>query len=261
MKNRSAKLVFCLLAAIISMTSLPILAQDAPAPLAEEWLVTVKPDHLADFYAALKEHIDVRVAHGDPWNWEIFSGFTGNTIGQYAIRYCCTNWADLDAYEKWNRDNPSVMEHWMAKVHPLLEKTEHHYNVIDWANSHWKSDEGPYRYIAVDSWTIKGGHEAQLTAARKKMSQIALNQGWSDAGNSWVWFNQIGGEAKLLIAIPHKNLASMAGTGENFGDFLTRHLGSAEAAAELMQEFSSSTWQMETNIWQHHPEFSTGGDN
>ena len=261
MKNLSTKLVFCLLAAILSMTSTSIMAQEAPSPLAEEWLVTVKPDRLADFDTALKEHVDMRVAHGDPWNWEIFSGYTGDKIGQYAIRYCCTDWAEIDAYEKWVRDNPAVMEHWMTRVHPLLEKTEHYFNVIDWANSHWKSGEGPYRFISVDAWTIKGGHEAQLATARKKMSQIALNQGWSDAGNSWVWFNQIGGEARLLIAIPHKNFASMAGNGESFGDFLGKHLGSPEAAAELMQEFSSSTWQMETTIWQHHPEFSTGGDN
>jgi len=261
MKNLSAKLVFCLLAAIFSMTSTTGMAQDAPPPLAERWMVTVKPDHLADFYAALKEHIDVRQANGDPWDWEIYSGYTGDKIGEYGIRYCCANWSELDAYEKWNSENPAVIEHWMAKVHPLLEKTEHYYDIVDWANSHWNSDEGPYRYFSVDEWTIKGGHEAQLTAARKKMSQIALNQGWSAAGNSWIWYRQIGGEAKLSIVIPHKNLASMAGKGESFGDFLGKHLGSPQAAAELMQEFSSSTWKSETNIWIHHPEFSTGGDN
>jgi hypothetical protein len=260
MKNLSARQVVCLLAAVFSLSSFSIMAQDAPGSLAEEWLVTVKPDRMAEFHAALKEHVDVRVAHGDPWRWEIFSGYTGDKIGQYAIRYCCTEWSELDAYEKWNRDNPAVIEHWMTKVHPLLEKTEHYYNAIDWPNSHWKSSDKPYRYISLDEWTIKGGHEAQLTAARKKMSQIAINQGWSDAGNSWVWFSPIGGKSRIAIAIPHENLAGLAGPSESFGEFLARHLGSAEAARELMQQFSSASWQMETSIWVHHPEFSTGGN-
>lgn len=260
MKNLSAKLLLCLITALCGLTPLSIMAEDAMPPLAEEWLVTPKAHHLPDFHAALMEHVEVRRSHGDPWNWEIYSSFVGDDLSQYSIRFCCGNWPDFDAYEKWNSENPAVREHWMSTVDPHIEKLQHYYNIFDWDNSHWPNDGSTYGYVVVDEWNIKGGSEAQLAAARTKMSQIALNQGWSSAGNKWIWFDQLGGKAKVAIAIPHKNLSSLGGTGESFGDFLGKHMRSAEAGANLMQEFSSSTWERETTIWKHHPEFSAKDD-
>ena len=260
MKNFSSKLILILMTAVCSMTSLPVMAQDSTPPLAEEWLFTPKSDHLMEFRKALGEHVEVRQKHDDPWDWEVFSAYAGDNFGQYAIRYCCTNWAELDAYEKWNAENPEVREHWATEVMPHIEKTQHYYNFMDWSNSHWGDDAAPFRYVTVDEWTIKGGHEAKMTEARNQMSQIALNQGWSAAGHNWIWFTEVGGASKVAIAIPHKNFASMAGTGESFGEFLGEHMGSQEAAAELMSQFASSTLTSSTTIWQHHPEFSTSGD-
>ena len=87
------------------------------------------------------------------------------------------------------------------------------------------------------------------------MSQVAINQGWATPDRNWIW-TTIGGKDKNAIVIPHKNFASMAGGEETFYDFLAQHMGSAEAAGDLMKKFSSATWGSEFTIWEHLPELS-----
>lgn len=240
------------------MISLPLFAQDEPPPVGEEWLVTPKPGHLADFMAGMAEHVAMRREANDPFDWIVYSSYAGDNFGQYSIRYCCTTWAGIDEYEQWSANQPELMQHWMTKIQPYLAETRHYFHTVDWANSHWDADMD-FRFVAVDTWTIKPGHEARLDQVITQLSQIALNQGWSEAGKHWVWLHNIGGEPKITVAIPHKNFASMQQDGETYGEFLVRHLGN-EKARELVDQFISSVNRQESSIWQRHPELSLGGN-
>lgn len=256
MKKAPTKLILGLLAGLFCLLPFSATAEDNPPPLSETWMVTPKAGHIGEFQAAFKEHGEFRQAHGEPWKWQVYTSIVGDDLNRYAIRFCCANWADLDAYEKWNEANPEVLGHWWENVAPHVEKMEHFYNEIDWNNSHWPADAGPFRYFAVTLWGLKGGHETDFAAARKVMSQVAINQGWATPDRNWIWSTTIGGKEKNALVIPHKNFASMAGGEETFYDFLAQHMGSAEAAGDLMKKFSSSTWGSEFTIWEHVPELS-----
>ena len=71
---------------------------------------------------------------------------------------------------------------------------------------------------------------------------------------------RIGGRAATSLVVPHMNFAGMGGGEESFFEFLSKNMGSEEAAGALMKKFSASTWGSETTIWEHLPELSMGGD-
>ncbi len=256
MKKTSIKLILGLLAGLFCLAPLTTLAADNPPPLAEEYLFTPKAGHLGEFLAAFKAHTDLRKEKGDPRKWQVYTSILGDEINNYAVRQCCFNWADLDSYSQWDEANPEVLSHWLENVAPHVENMQHYYSDIDWSNSNWAADAGPFRYFTVNEWTVKDGHDTDFSVAKKTMSQIAINQGWATADRNWIWTTQIGGRPLASIVAPHKNFADMAAGEETFFEFLSRHLGSKEAAGELMKKFSASTWGSKTTIWEHLPGLS-----
>ena len=256
MNKSSMNLILCLLVGLFCLTPITILAEDQQPPLAEEWLFTVKADQTGAFHAAMKAHAEFRQESNDPRSWQVYEAIVGQKLNQYVIRHCCFNWADLDTHTKWDEDHPQVLGHWFETVAPHVVSTEHYFSEVDWPNSNWSADAGPFRYFVVNEWNIKGGHEADFAAARKTMSQIAINQGWANASRNWVWTTQVGGRATSSVVVPHRNFASMGGSEETFFEFLTEHMGSAESAGELMKKFSASTWGTTTTIWEHRPKLS-----
>jgi hypothetical protein len=252
------KSALSVLAMLLCLITFPAVAAESYPQLAEEWKFTIKQGHMMQFLAAVKEHGEVRTQHGDVRDWNIYTAKLADGLNQVAIRYCCFNWEDADAYDQWAAQNPAVLEHWWEKAAPHIEKTEHYFEKLDWANSHWNEEGGPYRFFAVTEFTVNPAHADDFDAARDKMSQIAINQGWATPERSWIWGSSIGGTATEYIVVPHQNYASMGGGG-SFLRFLAEHLGSEEAAAALMDQFSSSTWNSKFQLWEHHPEYSMKG--
>jgi hypothetical protein len=260
MLRLKANLFISLLALAACFSPNLVFAQDTP-PLAEMWILIPKAGHAQELSDAIKEHMDFRSGHGDPWRWDSYTPLLGDDLDRFAVRSCCHNWADVDSYREWNNNNPAVGTHFGEHVAPHVEKYQHYFEEIDWANSHWNNEGGPYKYFAVTEFTVKAGESADFNAAREKMSQIAINQGWADNKRSWLWATTIGGEPLISVIVPHVNFASMASTGEGFTDFLASQLGSAEAAAELMKKFSAATWGSDYQVWVHREELSMKSGN
>ena len=246
------------LAVLLGLFTVSAIAAESYPPLAEEWKFHIKDGHMTQFLAAVKEHGEVRAQYGDVRDWNIYTAKLGDALNQVAIRFCCFEWKDADAYDEWAQQNPAVLEHWWEKAAPHVEKTEHYFEQLDWANSHWNEEGGPYRYFAVTEWYVDPAHADDFDAARDKMSQIAINQGWATADRSWFWGTSIGGYASEYIVVPHETYASMGGGGA-VQRFLAEKMGSEEAAAELMEQLSSATKKTKFQIWEHHPEFSMKG--
>jgi len=260
MKKVSHWLFLSLFATLMFLAPMTTMAEDAPGTLSEEWLITVKPGYLGNFQEALKEHTAVRKKAGDPWNWQAYTQVVGENLDQVAIRHCCFNWADVDAYEQWNRSHPEVLQHWYAKVAPHATKAEHYFEHNDWTNSHWNDAASSYRLFGVTSWNVKGGSGGDFAAGRAKMSQIALNQGWANSERNWAWSTAIGGRNTESIVIPYKNYAAMAPGAQSFFEFLADQMGSPEAAAELMKSFSGASWGSSYTVWEHRPDLSMSDD-
>jgi hypothetical protein len=227
-----------------------------PPPLAEMWLIVPKPEHQEEFYKALAEHMAFRKEQGDPRNWQVYVPTLGPNLNRIGIRYCCINWADVDAYEQWSDENDAVGKHFNENVAPHIEKGEHYFETISWENSHWSDAKGPFKLFAVTEFNVKGGQAAAFARARDTMSQIALNQGWASDSNVWLWTSTIGGPPQQGIVIPHPNWADMDRNEEDFFSFLTRVMGSSEAATSLMNEFSSTVESTNFEVWRHSDKLS-----
>lgn len=260
MQTLKAKFVLGLLAAAVCFSPVPVVAQDTP-PLAEMWIIVPKPGHSEELSAALKEHMAFRSEHGDPWRWDAYTPHLGDDLDRIAVRSCCHNWADVDSYREWNMSTPGVAAHFDEHVAPHVEKYAHYFEEIDWANSHWNAEGGPYKYFAVTEFSVKPAQGSEFHAARNKMSQIAINQGWANDERSWLWATTIGGKPQVSVIVPHENFASMADSGEGFVDFLAKQMGSAEAAAELMSHFSGAIWSSDYQVWVHRDDLSMTSGN
>jgi hypothetical protein len=260
MQSMSLRMLTSLAAALLLCAPAALPAADNPPPLVDIWVMTPKEGSSAEFSKALAEHMAVRKENGDPRVWSAYTPLLGDDLGRVAVRYCCFNWADHDAYTEWSENAENIRKHFTENVAPLIGHVAHYFERMDWSNSHWNLDGGPYTYFAVTEFKLKNDKLGQFDAARDKISQIALNQGWATPEHSWIWSETIGGKPSVSIVIPHKNFADMDEGEQTFMDFLSENLGSPEAASALMQEFSEATWSSSFQIWKLEDEMSMQDD-
>ena len=259
MTKQPVNFVLSVLAVLFFMLPATSMAEDSPAPLSEMWVASPKAGQAKEFYAALAEHMALRSESGDPRKWQTFTPMLGDNLDRVAMRTCCFNWADQDSYGEWNDKNKAVDEHFMEHVAPHAENWEHYFESVNWENSHWVESAGPYKLFAVTEFHVIPGHAAEFKAARDKILQIALNQGWATEENSWMWSTTVGGKPIESIVVPHKNFASMDRADQTFSRFLSRHLGD-DAAAALLQQFAASTKGSNFQIWELREEYSMSSD-
>jgi len=256
MQKSPTKFLLGLLAAVFFLPAASTLAQDPPPPVSEIWVMVPKAGHEQEMSAAIAKHSQHRSEQGDPRQWVAYTPLLGDELNHVAVRSCCHNWADVDGYREWLEAHPAVNAHFGEHVAPHVERYAHYFEEIDWANSHWNSDGGPYTLFAVTQFALKSGHEADFHAAREKMSQIAINQGWANDERSWLWTTTIGGKSTVSVVVPYKNFAGMGSSGEGFVDFLAQQLGSMEAASELMKQFAGASWGSDYQVWVYEPKLS-----
>lgn len=257
MIKRPAKFVLSIFAALFFLVPAVGVAQNTAPPLAEMWLVTPKADHGSDFYEALKKHTAFREEHEDPRSWQVYTPMLGDKLNQYAIRYCCFSWADQDSYDAWGDEAKKISAHFQEHVAPHVESWEHYFESIDWKNSHWVAENGPYKMFAVTEFNLKPGEARNFNAAREKMSQIALNQGWATKDRSWLWATTIGGKQQQSVIIPLRKFADLDRDGDTFVRFLSKHM-TATAVEDLMQQFNGASWNTNYQIWKLQDDLSMG---
>jgi hypothetical protein len=250
-----SKITKLILTAVFVLLAVPALAQSKPAPIAEYWVFTPNNGESAEFWKAFEAHINVRKEAGDPWAWGVYTPLLGDQMGRVSVRYCCFEWADVDAYRAWNEENPDVAKHWSDNVAPHVAKTEHYFTELGWNNSNW--NDGDYKYFGVTNFKLKPSAVAMFDTARDKMSQIALDNGWK---GSWLWSTRVGGSPMESVVVPYTSFAEMQRDGESFFGFLARVLGSEDIAADILADFTEPVWGQDYQVWEYHPKFSTQRD-
>jgi len=259
MKSKPATHFFTRIAAMLLLLPVIAMAQNSPPPLAEMWNISPKAGHGQELYKAIGEHMKFRSENGDPRDWNVYTPVLGDELSRIGVRYCCINWADVDAYREWSDSNEAVGKHFSEHVAPHMENVGHYFSVLDWSNSNWNDSDGPYELFAVTEFNIKPGHAAEFDAARDKMSQIAINQGWAK-DHVWAWTSRVGGSPQEGIVIPHKNFASMDRDEDSFFRFLADKLNSEEAAADLLGQFTKASVSTNYQIWEIQRDISMGGN-
>jgi hypothetical protein len=255
MKKVLAKTLIALSLSAMALLAPLGAAAEQPPSVAEFVVFSYDIGDGRKFSGAIKDHMAYRSENGDPRSWQVYTPTVGDDLQRIAIRACCHEWKDMDSYEAWQNENPEFRQHWYDTAGQYVKSYGHDFSVIDWENSNWGSDAGPYKLIAVNEYHVKPSHAAQFNRARIAISQIALDQGWASEGHTWLWSSTLGGGLSYSIVIPHANYAGLAHDDNAFAAFLTGKLGE-EKANELMADFMEGVYKTEFQLWQHQPELS-----
>ena len=226
------------------------------APVSDIWYVVPKRGMEAQFTEAMAAHMAFRAEAGESRDWGAYRVVAGHEISPIAFRSCCFEWAELDAHEAEDTEK-GLSANFNENVDQYVEHYHHYLERIDWENSHWPENNGPF--YRVTTWTIKQGAGPGTEEARRTLSDVALNQGWAEADHNWVWLSRIVGKPITQIVTSYENYADMAPTEPSFPEFVTEKLGAEEAAAVLSQ-FGSGFTSADVTIWKYDASLSTLSD-
>ena len=227
----------------------------ATPPLTEVWMVVPKAGMAAKFYEAVEADKEFRAEAGDTRDWSAFTVAVGHNLNVVQFRACCFNWADQDAYEADSQEK-GLSKHWNENVHQFVDHYHHYFEYNDWENSHWPDGGASGPYFGVTTWSVKQGAGPASNAARKKMSQAAIENGWD---SKWLWLSRIGGKPITAIVSPFENYADMEPPEQSFFAFMTEKLG-AEEAGKMFADFGSGYSDSDYTVWKFHPGMSAEPD-
>jgi hypothetical protein len=231
-------------------------AEDAaPPPLTDVWMVIPKTGMESQFVAAAEADKVFRKEAGDTRNWSVFTVEIGHHYDVIQFRGCCFSWADQDTYEADDLEK-GFADNWNENVDQYVDHYHRYFEYTDWANSNWAEGENDGPYYGVTTWTVKHGAGPASSAARKKLSQVAINEGWED---QWLWLSRIGGRRQIAIVSSYEKYADMAPPEQSLFEFMTEQLGAEEAAA-MFADFDSGFTDSDYTVWKFHPGMSDDPD-
>lgn len=235
-------------------------SHEMPKPLSDVWIVVPKNGMEAQFETGLKSHMKIRADGGETREWTVYTPVIGDRIDMYQIRSCCHDYADQDNYAS-DPSQQAYGDHWNEFVHPYVDHYHHYLERNDWKNSHMPEDAGPFKYYGVTTWTWKENAGQAPEKAREKMSQLALQEGWSEAGNYWLWLSRIGGKPVLMLVSGFENYADMAPDEVPFAAFMAEKMGSEEAVDKLFTEFGAGFSGSSYTVWTEREDLAPGDGN
>lgn len=250
---RKTVLAFCLAMLLVPLSVLADSHEEQPA-LSDVWQIVPKKGMENEFEEAVKAHMQFRAEAGESRNWWVFTPSISHNMSIYAFRSCCFNWADLDGFVTENQEK-GFGEHWNANVHQYVDHYHHYVEKADWKNSHWPEDTDKGPYYGVTEWTWKEDAGPESGDAMEKMSQVALEEGWTDQAQ-WVWLDRTGGKPTKMIVISYENYADMEPPEQSFGKFLSEKIGEEEAAA-VFSDFSSGFKSSQYSVYRYREDLSS----
>jgi len=259
MKKSSLIVSIAGIAALILPLSL--LAQDQEeeqGPLADVWVVVAKRGMEAQFSEAMKAHMAFRAEAEEMRDWQAYRVVVGHHLNLIQFRSCCFDWADLDAHEAEDAEK-GLSANFNENVDQYVDHYHHYLERNDWENSHWPDEGTDGPYYGVTSWTVKQGAGPGPNEARKKLSEVALNEGWAEAGHNWFWLSRVGGKPMTLIVNSFESFADMAPPEQSFIEFVTEKLGAEEAGAVIAQ-FGAGFTSSDYTVWKYDESLSSASD-
>lgn len=252
MEKRS--FIASLLGPVLLLIPLALWAQDDErAPLSDVWYMVPKQGMAPQFEAAMKTHMAFRADAGDSRQWEAYDAAVGGNPMIYQWRAGGQNWADMDAYAEEEEQN-GYAANFMENVDQYVDHYHHYIEESEYETSNWPQDLGQHPYYGVTTWNRKQGAFMESDAARKKLSEVALEGGWE---SRWLWHSRIGGRPALMIATPYESYADMAPPEQPFFEFVAEQLDSEEEAGKLFQAFAAGFTDSNYTIWTYRPDLSS----
>ena len=248
-----------MVALLFSVNALTAEHEQDRGMISDVWVFAIKRGMEAEFTTAMQEHIAAGKTMGEPRIWYGYRAEVGHHPGLIMYRSAPMSYADHDAYLA--SDLGAIGEAFSETIDPLVDHYHHYIESYDWEHSHWPDDgstEGPLFTEVSRKWKPGAGYASNK--ARKRMSKIALNDGWAEKGYEWLWVNRTGGEPMQAIVFPDANYADMAPTGESFRAFLAEQLDSEAEADKIFEDWLSGFSATTVTIWRYDAAISTPSD-
>jgi len=233
-------------------------ADEAPAPLSEVWMVIPKAGMDAEFAAAAAAEVAAQAEAGSSREWQAYRPVIGYKLNVVQYRSCCYDWADVDGAMAEDTEL-GLNDSWNENVDQYVEHYHHYFERTDWENSHWPDEGTSGPYFGVTSWSIKQGSGRASGQAKEKMSQLALNEGWANGDNNWLWLSRIGGKPMLAIVSSYDNYADMEPPEQGFFEYASEKLGAEEAGA-MFSDFGNGFTGSDYTVWKYDESLSAPDD-
>lgn len=255
-----------LLTGIVALLALPlgVLADEHEAEeqpsLSDVWIVVPKAGMETEFNDAIEKHVAFRKEQGESRDWNGFRVAIGDNLRPVMFRHCCFDWADQDAYLD-DESLEAIGDDYMENVFPYVDHAHHYFERTDRENSHWPEGEatdGPYYWVTTLKWEADTGPGPGQ--AREKISQLAKEHGWGEAGNNWLWLTRIGGEPMVMIVGASGDYAGMADPDPSFYEFMTEKMGSSDEIDALFGEYRTGMKSVNRTLWVRDEDISTAED-
>lgn len=256
---RKVSLIASLAVLLLPLGILAESHEDERPPLNDVWLVVPKQGMVGQFEDAVRTHMAFRADAGESRSWNVYRPVLGDNLNVYHFRSCCFDYAGQDAYIAEDQEK-GFAQNWNENVDQYVDHYHHYLEYNDWENSHWPEGETGGPYYGATAWTWKEGAGPGPNEIRKKFSQMAISDGWAEAGNNWLWLSRIGGKPTIAVVTSFANYADMAPPEQSFFEFIAEQLDSEEEAGKLFTQFGSGFTSSEYTVWVHQPELSTPGD-
>jgi hypothetical protein len=249
---------------IVALLALPLGVvadnhEEAP-PLSDVWIIVPKAGMEAEFNEAVREHVAFRKAQGESRSWNGFRVVIGDNLRPVMFRHCCFDWADQDSYIA-EESQEAIMADYYEKVFPYVDHAHHYFEESDRENSHWPegdATDGPYFWVTTLKW--QAGSGPGPGNAREKLSQLAKEHGWDDAGNEWLWITRIGGEPMVMLVGASPDFAGMADPETSFYEFMSEKMGSFDELDEVLEQYRKGMKSVNSSLWMRDDSISTPED-
>lgn len=228
-------------------------AEEEGNNLSDVWVMTPIAGKNAEFEKAFVEHLKFRISKGDSRNWSVYTPVIADGFNQYVVRFCCTTYADMDTYQKWDSDN-KIAENWNSTAGQYVAEYQHYLGETDLENSNWNVEGKNLQFFAVTEYHAKMGKGQSIEAGKKLLSENAKAMKWP---YNWSWQWQVGGEGHLSLVIPYENYAQMAPPEKSFAKALTEHMGDKNKVAEVMSSWSDNFHHTTYSVWRIRPDLMT----
>ncbi len=242
---------------LIAMFALsPLLASAQESGLAGNvstaWYIWPKAGNIPQFEKALREHAAWRKKSGETFDWNIYQPIAGDDISYYVVFSGDHSWAEFDRNQKWEMES-KALDAFNRNVDPLVERYSHYFYEDQDDISYWPAT-GQFPMYSVTRMKLGAGQYGNFRSAVSKAREAAEAQKF---GGNWLFRSITGGDDDMMLVIPHRNYADMAGPSPNFMAMMAKHMGGRDKAVKNMTAIQSAIEGGDTTVVMHRPDLST----
>lgn len=245
------------LVTVFALLPLLVSAQESkPASnVSTAWYMWPKAGSIPQFEKALREHAAWRKESGEDFTWNIYQAVAGDDVSYYVVFSGNHSWADFDRNQKWEMES-KALDTFNQNVGPLVERFSHYFYEDEAELSYWPAT-GQFPMYMVTRMKLGPGQYGDFRSGVSSVREAAEARKF---GGNWLFRSITGGDDDMMLVVPHRSYADMAGPSPDLMEMMAEHMGGEDKAAKSMAAIQSAIKAGDTTLVMHRPDLSTPAD-